>query len=268
MNNYRFLVATDMDYTLLMPGHPVSEANKRAITAIYDAGGCVTLATGRSYHFVCSYARELEITIPLITSNGAALSDPIKFCDVESVNIPHSTVEELLYLLCEEHVDATGYSSDGLYFFPESSREGFILNYNQSISEDIKARFIYDIDHEFNKFLLIDPSSEVIDTIKAFPDLQIVKSARNFYDIMMKGTSKGLALKKLASSLDVPITFALGDSENDISMLEAADYAVAMGGSSITEYADYITSDCESDGFAKAVFDYILPKSANGSAKS
>ena len=76
MSDYKFLVATDMDYTLLLPGQPVSEANKRAVEAVYEAGGCVTLATGRTFYLTGSYARDLGIKIPLITSNGAAISDP------------------------------------------------------------------------------------------------------------------------------------------------------------------------------------------------
>ncbi len=76
---------------------------------------------------------------------------------------------------------------------------------------------------------------------------------------MMAGTSKGLALKSIAESLGVKMTFALGDSENDLSLLEAADYSIAMKDSSIEQFADYIAPRCESDGFAKAVYDYILP---------
>ena len=226
MSDYKFLVATDMDYTLLLPGQPVSEANKRAVEAVYEAGGCVTLATGRTFYLTGSYARDLGIKIPLITSNGAAIS---------------------------------GYSSDGLYFFENSSRRGFIADYNASVPDDIKVVELSDLSHSFNKFLLIRPSETVVSVIKSIPSLQVVSSAKNFYDVMMAGTSKGLALKSIAESLGVKMTFALGDSENDLSLLEAADYSIAMKDSSIEQFADYIAPNCESDGFAKAVYDYILP---------
>lgn len=260
MSNYKFLVATDMDYTLLLPGQPVSEANKRAVRAIHEAGGCVTLATGRTFYLCGSYARDLQIDIPLITSNGAALSDPLKFRDIMSVNFPDEVLSSLITLFVENGVDATGYSSDGIYFFDNSSRHEFIDNYNATVPDEIKVRVIDDVRaHSFNKFLLIKPSPVVVDKIKSFPDLQVVSSAKDFYDVMMSGTSKGLALKNLARSLGVDLTFALGDSENDLSLIEAADYSVAMKGSSIEEFADHVTSDCASDGFARAVDEFILP---------
>ena len=139
MSDYKFLVATDMDYTLLLPGQPVSEANKRAVEAVYEAGGCVTLATGRTFYLTGSYARDLGIKIPLITSNGAAISDPVLFKDVNSVDFPASVLESLVSLFIRENVDATGYSSDGLYFFENSSRRGFIADYNASVPDDIKV---------------------------------------------------------------------------------------------------------------------------------
>ena len=259
MSDYKFLVATDMDYTLLLPGQPVSEANKRAVKAVYQAGGCVTLATGRTFYLTGSYARDLGIKIPLITSNGAAISDPVLFKDVKSVDFPSSVLESLVSLFIRENVDATGYSSDGLYFFENSSRRQFIADYNATVPDDIKVVELSDLNHSFNKFLLIRPSETVVSVIKSIPGLQVVSSAKNFYDVMMAGTSKGLALKSIAESLGVKITFALGDSENDLSLLEAADYSIAMKDSSIEQFADYIAPRCESDGFAKAVYDYILP---------
>ena len=264
MSNYRFLVASDMDYTLLMPGTPVSSENKKAIDAIRRAGGAFTLATGRSFYLTGSYARDLDVTVPLITSNGAAISDPVKFCDVESVDFPDEILKQLFDLFVSEGVDATGYSSDGIYYLPGCSRSKFIDAYNSSVPSDIKAVILDSAEHTFNKFLLISPSTSVVEKLNAIPGLQIVSSAKNFLDVMMGGTSKGLALQKIASSLDIPVTFALGDSENDLSLLECADHAVAMGGSDpeLLRIADYVSSDCESDGFAQAVNEFILPTAA------
>lgn len=263
MSDYKFLVATDMDYTLLLPGQPVSEANVRAVSDIREAGGCVTLATGRSFNITGSYARSLGISVPLITSNGAAISDPVSFCDVESVDFPSDVLSELIRLFIDNNVNATGYSSSGLYFFPCSSRRPFIDDYNSGVPSDIKCRILDSYDVPFNKFLLIDPPANVVAAIKSIPCLQVVSSAKNFYDVMMTGTSKGLALLKIASLLGIPaeMTFALGDSENDISLLESSAHPIAMAGSDprVLAAAEFITSDCASDGFAKAVHDFILP---------
>ena len=267
MNKYKFLVATDMDYTLLMPGKPVSEANRLAVSSVYKAGGAVTLATGRTFYLTGSYARDLNITIPIITSNGAAISDPVTFRDIESVNIPSSILDLLIPMFINEHVNATGYSSEGLYFFPYSSRRKFIDDYNSQVPDDIKCVVLDHFNVSFNKFLLIDPPESIVSAIRSFPELQIVRSAKSFYDVMMKGTSKGQALKTIASSLGIPsdMTFAIGDSENDIPLLMATAHPVAMANSDpeVLQIAEHVTSDCESDGFALAVRDFILPLALN-----
>ena len=261
MKEYRFLVATDMDYTLLLPGEPVSAENKRAVKAVQDAGGCVTLATGRTFYLTGAYAADLHIEVPLITSNGAAISDPVSFRDIESTDLPRDLSDELTELFFSCGVNATGYSSDGIYFFPASSRRGFIDDYNSEVPDPIKVRILKDSDHSFNKYLLIEPSPDIVSRLKGYPELEIVSSAKGFLDVMMKGTSKGIALKKIASHLHIPegMVFALGDSENDLSLLRAADHSIAMKDSSIEQFADYIAPRCEDDGFAKAVYDFILP---------
>lgn len=269
MKDYSFLVASDMDYTLIMPGKPVSPANKKAVRAVREAGGAFTLATGRTFYLTGSYARDLDISIPLITSNGAALSDPRSFSDISSVNFPPDLIKLLLELFLKNGIDATGYGSDGVFFFPASTRRGFISDYNRTVSNDIRVATgeISGGDEplpSFNKFLLISPPEHILNLLSGIDPIQTVSSAHDFYDVMMKGPSKGKAMLDIADSLDIPgaLTFALGDSENDLSLLDAAGHAIAMENSApeILNAADYITGDCESDGFAKAVFEYILPE--------
>ena len=53
---------------------------------------------------------------------------------------------------------------------------------------------------------------------------------------------------------------ACGDSENDLEMLKAAGFAVAMANSEacILPYADAVTASDEEDGVAKAIAQCIL----------
>jgi hydroxymethylpyrimidine pyrophosphatase-like HAD family hydrolase len=53
---------------------------------------------------------------------------------------------------------------------------------------------------------------------------------------------------------------AFGDSENDISMLEAAGFSVAMGNARppVQAVADFVTATNREDGFARAVYTHLL----------
>ena len=269
---YNSILATDMDYTLLMPGKDVTPENARAVRALRDNGVAFTLATGRSSFLVGKYAEDLGIDIPIITGNGGALYDPVSKRDLMSRDIPEDKFRNLMETMLSRKIDATIYSVSGIYFSPESSRRAFCEDYNTSVaSEDRIPLFGFgrdeldrDIIPTFNKFLLIAPPEDFVEELKADKSLTVVSSAPTFYDVMTADVSKGDALLELADYLDISRenTFAAGDSENDLTMLESAAYGIAMGDSvpNVISAASFVTSTCEEDGFARAVFEFVIPK--------
>ena len=58
--------------------------------------------------------------------------------------------------------------------------------------------------------------------------------------------------------IDMKDTIAIGDGLNDVEMIKAAAYGIAMGNSSeiLKENADYVTDDVSNDGLYKA-FKYL-----------
>lgn len=269
---YNSILATDMDYTLLMPGKDVTPENARAVRALRDNGVAFTLATGRSSFLVGKYAEDLGIDIPIITGNGGALYDPVSKRDLMSKDIPENKFRNLMETMLSRKIDATIYSVSGIYFSPESSRRAFCEDYNTSVApEDRIPLFGFgrdeldrDIIPTFNKFLLIAPPEDFVEELKADKSLTVVSSAPTFYDVMTADVSKGDALLELADYLDISRenTFAAGDSENDLTMLESAAYGIAMGDSlpNVISAASFVTSTCEEDGFARAVFEFVIPK--------
>lgn len=269
---YNSLLATDMDYTLLMPGRDVSPGNIEAVRALRANGVAFTLATGRSSYLVGKYAQDLEIDIPIITGNGGALYDPVTKRDLMSKDFAEEKFRALMTSMLERKIDATIYSVSGIYFSPYSTRRAFCDNYNAGLPDEDKIPLLGldgdDLAKEqipaFNKFLLIKPPADFVEELASDPDLTVVSSAPEFYDVMAAGVSKGDALLELADHLGIPRknTFASGDSENDITLLESASYGIAMADSDakVISAAAFVTSTCEEDGFARAVFDYVIPK--------
>jgi hydroxymethylpyrimidine pyrophosphatase-like HAD family hydrolase len=79
---------------------------------------------------------------------------------------------------------------------------------------------------------------------------------------MNKGVSKGEGLTYLCKKLKVDKSqvIAIGDNENDLSMLNFAGLGVAMGNSrdEIKNMSDYVTSSNNEEGVAKVIEKYIL----------
>ena len=76
-------------------------------------------------------------------------------------------------------------------------------------------------------------------------------------EMMLKGVSKGAAIKTFMEAIGEPIenAYAFGDSTNDIEMLETAGTAIAMGNGAdeAKAVADYITDSVDEDGLAHAM---------------
>ena len=268
---YKALLASDMDLTLLSPGKDVPEGNKKAIKALQEAGIAFTIATGRSSFLVGKFAEDLGIDVPIITSNGGSLFDAGERRQFASVDFEESKIRKLLEYLLDNDADATLYSDEGIFFAPCSSRKFFVEGYNVGV-EPAKQSPIIDIDKSFldrdvlprfNKILLIKPNDTLHDLMLSDPELEALASGVDLFDVMPRGVSKGNALLKLADYLNIPSdrTFAIGDNENDVPMIEAAKYGIAMGNGTdgAKKAAYYITANYDSLGFAKAVYDFIIP---------
>lgn len=80
---------------------------------------------------------------------------------------------------------------------------------------------------------------------------------RGVYEIVPKGTHKAFGIRKYCEyrSVNPKDTIAIGDSANDIEMLETVGYGVAMGNAvgKIRDIANYITDDIHEDGLYNAM---------------
>ena len=263
---YNYLLATDMDYTLLMPGEDIPGANLRSAAKLREYGVALTISTGRSPFLTGRFSDALGIDVPLITGNGSTLWDPASRKHLYSMDFPEEVVRRYSRLFIEKNIDATAYSTEGIFFYPASSRWGFCEDYNKGLPEDLKAplKEISAADlPPVSKFLLIDPPEELMDEMRSSGLFELVTSGPSLYDVMLKGATKGNALLKLADTLGIPRenTFGIGDSENDLSLIADSGHGIAMGNSSdeIKAHAEYVTSACTEMGFSKAIEEFVIP---------
>ena len=94
------------------------------------------------------------------------------------------------------------------------------------------------------------------------PSPKIAYSMEYNLEITSSTSCKGQALEYLSRMLGAKMSevMAMGDSNNDISMLKLAGVSVAMGnaGETVKNAARYITDTCENNGAAKAIELYAL----------
>lgn len=88
-------------------------------------------------------------------------------------------------------------------------------------------------------------------------EFDFIDREKGFYEIIPKGFSKASAITYLVDYLGMSMenTAAIGDSNNDLTMLSCVNTSIAMGNStkSILDMADYITSHVDEDGIFNAL---------------
>ena len=93
-------------------------------------------------------------------------------------------------------------------------------------------------------------------------DLSVMRSKPYFLEFtelgVTKGTSLAILIEKLGISREEVI--AIGDSYNDVAMIEFAGLGVAMGNApdDVKQLADYVTDTNNNDGIAKVIDMFIL----------
>lgn len=122
----------------------------------------------------------------------------------------------------------------------------------------------YSEEIRINKFSAdILPNSDYAGAKAALsPEFEILEHEGNVVEFVPKGTSKATGIGWLCRYMQInrEDTYAVGDSVNDLDMLEYAGHSIAMGNATAPakKAAEYVTSDIHEDGILKAMEHYGL----------
>lgn len=253
----RYAVFLDIDGTLISDSFRIPQENLDAIDAARAKGHKVFINTGRSWGNIPDELREQFNVDGVIAGSGAMII------------VDGKTVYKKSYDL--ETVRKTAE-----YFFKnrdcwcvfEGLKTNYIIanaGYKVRDGRQIELKSIDDLD-----LLLPDEEIQVIaagpvvpdEFMQAFDDKMSFFVMRTYVDFVIKGCSKADGIKKAIELFDIPRenTIAVGDSSNDLEMLDFAGISVAMGNSQehILEFADYVTDTAANAGVAKAIEKFLL----------
>lgn len=264
--NIKMLV-TDIDGTLLPAGMEVPRRNVEAVQRAARAGVTVTVATGRMYRAALPVARALGVDVPIITYNGAVIKSVLGKVYDENFLSPAVVREALAFCRARGwHVQL--YADDVLYF---AERNAYAAAYEadqalrgEAVGWDgLAAR----AEHVAKLLVISDDAAQTAERVAALraalgERAQVMRSNPEYTEIAVPGVTKASALRKLAAMLAVPLdaVMAIGDSDNDLPMLQAAGHSVAMGNAqpAVKAVCELSVGDCEAGGFAEAVERYVL----------
>ena len=236
------LLAVDVDRTLTGPDSKIPERNIQAIRYFTENGGKFTVNTGRSLNTYRGHMQVVPTNAPLLLFNGGADYYEGQWLRCRQIDLPMWEVLlqvrkefpninlELQALDCHYLIDPT----------PEFERMYVGMQWPYKIPQtgaDLGP---------FVKFALFDnPTTDTVgclyegtpeqlaevDRIEARilelwgDQVDTTRSAPRIIDVQAKGCSKGAAALALKEALGKKLLVCVGDADNDITMMEAADFA-------------------------------------------
>ena len=260
------LIASDMDDTLLNSKTKLSERNAAAIRKAIAAGIVFLIATGRMYVSVKPYADTLGLDVPLVTYNGAL----VKGSKSGKVYYEHplklETALELLAYCKEKGYYIQSYQGDELWVKEATEFSAFYTRISGIPATPVGERLYHPETAPYKLLAMTKPE----EFQKVWQDIQrqfagkvVVTSSRdNFLELMEPGVNKWNAVKAVAKVYGIKPEeiMCIGDSNNDLCMIENAGIGVAVANAkpAVRAAAKLVTVSNDEDGVAQVIEQVLL----------
>lgn len=270
------LICIDMDGTLLNGDHIITENTKKILKKAHDFGAHIVISTGRIYSSAEYYSNLIGVNSAVISSNGSFIKE-------KNIDEPiyKSTLSEDL---CMKVVETCARNKTGVSFYSVDKLYcGSIVMIFLHLFLKLKKIDNLEVDKEYvfslkrwkevlkkgNSMIKCEimskdhkKLSKIRSELNKIDGLEVVSSYKNNIEVSMKGVSKGSAVEIIAKHYNVKQEeiIAIGDNENDISMIKYAGLGIAMGNALdiVKENANCVTDTNDNEGVAKAIQKFVL----------
>jgi Cof subfamily protein (haloacid dehalogenase superfamily) len=263
------MIVLDLDDTLLRDDLTISPRTKKSLMEAQEAGVKVVLASGRPTSAMLPIAEELCLQAYgsfILSFNGGKIIDCQTGDEWFSSTLPIETVHQLYEMSQRENVWIHTYVGETI-ITAQANQYTDIEGELTKLDIKVVDSFLHAVTEPVVKVLMLEEPSILAKVEKKLQKelagkLSIMRSKPFFLEFtragVTKGTSLGSLIQRLGISRDEVI--AIGDSNNDLSMLQFAGLGVAMGNASeaIKAQADFVTDTNMNDGVAKVVEEFIL----------
>ena len=268
------LLTVDYDRTLTAPDSTIPERNLEAIRFFMENGGAFTVNTGRSLPMAKAFLDKVPVNAPLLLYNGGAAYDTQReeLVFVKEIQMDlWKTVHELLELFPDLTVEVQ--ALDKHYdFLPNPAWDAFSANNcaygtaqaGQDLGPFLKFSLYGEIRGVTVSQLYQGSPEEVRRMDEAEKLLQevygdqvaVFRSGLRIIDVQAKGVSKAASARRLQKELGRKLLVCVGDAENDIVMLDGADFAFVPSDAILKDRYENVCS-CADGAVADVIYEKI-----------
>ena len=267
------LIAFDMDGTLLDSGKQILASSSAAIGEAAASGKTVAIASGRCPSMIAPYAAGLPGVRYAICTSGASLYDIAEDTVLTERSFSQEVIDYVADVVGDEDLMCEIFSGRG-FFYPAADIDRMDRYHMGAYQETYRAlgepmESTWDVlvsgDLPLQKFNLhfarVEARERVLAEL-ADAEVELARSETSSLEFSPAGVSKGSGLAELCRIAGLPLeaTIAVGDSDNDLPILERAGLAVAMGnaGERVLRAAGAVVADNDHDGCAEAIRRFLL----------
>ena len=273
MGKYK-LLALDLDGTTLNSNNEILPATRNAIAAVREKGVKVVLVTGRHHEATRPYHFELELETPVICCNGTYIKDFAQVDPISCNPLDKEQASQILQTARDFDIYTIMYVKDAMTYeslIPHMKR---FIAWGEAQPENVRPRIIRVEDFQQTidstdavfKFVYFHDDPEVLkkacDRLQQTSNVSCERSWSDRMDVANGGNTKGGTLLRLAEEWGIlpEEIIAVGDNDNDVSMVTRAGLGVAMGHSSeaLMQVADLQIGSNDEDSIARLIEEYIL----------
>ena len=242
------LYVSDLDGTLLGEDSQLSAVTVATLNHIIgELGGLFTVATARTPATVVPLMQQVHARLPFIVIGGSAMWNPVSMSYEHTRGIDDMTVNAVADVFDRRGAHPFIYRRHGKnllhthHYGPLSPQEERFIAERQHLP--LKQFFLDDRDfrHSDDEALLIfsmnkyavlksiaDDLRTSVPTCSVMVYHDIFDESEGYLEIFSAGTSKAAAIRDLARQLGAGRVVVFGDNRNDIAMMQAADFSVAV----------------------------------------
>ena len=239
------LISLDLDGTLLDPSGRVTQASKDAIAQARASGVEVFLATGRAAPEAAYFAQEAGCGVLAAALGGAVMCDARTGAHLRRWDLPRETGRRALELCLNREIVLMIFAGEAIVLDPYSKKL-------------LMKHYPFPCFHD-NAVVTEDPIAylEEHDLPLTMEGVSLTASSDRDFELVPAKVGKGrtLALMSLLRGVPLERCAAVGDSPNDLSMLEVVGTPIAMGNanSQVKAAARHVAADNGHDGVAEAI---------------
>lgn len=263
----KVILLSDMDGTLLNSKKQITDTDRNAIERFTSLGGKFTVATGRTIQSFRQYLDMIELKMPVIMYNGAAIHDFSAGKTLYTQPLPLEA-KTLAMKLFEAMPEAGGevLKTDGTYVFSNTDYQQ--LHTRICNIEPYYAELCEIEDGGWLKVLFSLAPDDVphmeilVRQMGLDKTVDFVRSSEIFLEMLPKGVSKGSALNEYRrlAGMEGYTFVSIGDFDNDLEMIREADLGACPSNAedSVKNVADIVlTKSCDEGAVAELIGEII-----------